>query len=425
LVSDGRYEAGGRAANAEVVVVGCGAIGLALALAFASRRRRALGIDIDADRIAALNAGRHGLVEADFDAPFQAALAEGRLRFAVGIGPADEPRAYVIAAPTPASADGFDSGPLERALASIAAVARPGELVCIRSTAPIGTTRALAARAPQLAFAACPDRSIAGRAYPEQFEVPHLVGGLDAAAGTRAEALFATLGPVARTPDPETAEAVKLFANVERDVSFALANQFALICEAAGVDFAAVRAAGAEGFARFRLARAGPVGGPCLTKDTHVLAASAALSGQSLGLLEAARRLNDSLVARLAAEILAGSDGPVAILGLAFKGAPETADVRGGFGGALAAALAAARPGRAVRTWDPVLAPGRQARAAALKDAAVVVLANDHPALARLDDLPGLVAPGAEIHDMTGVTAEQATPAGLTLRRFGGGSQRR
>ncbi len=81
-------------------------------------------------------------------------------------------------------------------MATIAAVARPADLVCIRSTLPIGATRALAASFPSagLAFAACPDRSVAGNAYAEQFTVPHIVGGLDEAAGAQAEALFSSLG---------------------------------------------------------------------------------------------------------------------------------------------------------------------------------------------------------------------------------------
>jgi nucleotide sugar dehydrogenase len=330
----------------------------------------------------------------------------------------------VIATPTPVLADGaFDRAPIEQALADVAAVARPGDLVCIRSTLPIGATRELAAAfaAPGVAFAACPDRSVAGNAYAEQFSVPHIVGGLDDEAGARAEALFARLGAVVRTPDPETAEAIKLFANVQRDVTFALANQFALICEATGVDFAAARLAGASGFPRFSLARPGPVGGPCLTKDVALLLASSGVDGVDTALLSAARALNESLAERVAAavaaELVGRAGAAVAILGLAFKASPPTADRRGGFGDALAGRLRARHPGLDLRLWDPVCEPGAP-RHAAVEGAAVVVLANEHPDLAA--GLGPELAPDAVVFDLTGVSAPGA---GFAVRRFGDGTR--
>ena len=407
----------------DVVVIGCGAIGLPLAAALASRGAQVLGIDSDAAKAAELAAGRTELVDAGLADALHEGLSNGRLAFAEALGPADRARAYVIATPTPALADGgFDKTPLKQALAGIAAVARPGDLVCIRSTVPIGVTRGLAKAfaAAGLAFAACPDRSVSGNAYAEQFSVPHIVGGLDEAAGAWAEALFAPLGAVVRTPDPETAEAIKLFANVQRDVTFALANQFALICEASGVDFAAVRQAGAAGFPRFSLARPGPVGGPCLTKDLALLLASGGVDRIDTALLSAARALNESLADRVAGDIeaeLVGRPGAaVAILGLAFKGSPPTADRRGAFAGILTERPRRRLPGLEARHWDPVGDPPASRRAA-LDGAAIVVLANDHPGLA--DGLESDLAPGAVVFDLTGLVEADAR---FDLRRLGDGA---
>ncbi len=405
----------------DVVVVGCGGIGLAVAVAFASRGVRVLGVDIDAALVERLGRGALSLLEEGLDEALAKALANGTIRFAATIDPARGPRAFILAVPTPADDRGFDPRPLGETLNAVKAVAAAGDLVCIRSTAPIGAARALAAMAPQLRFAACPDRSIAGRALPEQFSVPHLVGGLDEASASAAEALFGVLGQTVRLPDPESAEAAKLFANIERDVTFALANQFARVCEAAGVDMASIRAAGAHDFPRFRLARPGPVGGPCLSKDLHVLAASPALAGEPLTLLRAARDLNAGLAEALAGRIaadLAAAPGPVAILGLAFKGAPPTRDVRQGFGGRVMEALASICPGAELRSWDPVLgdAAGRRL---ALDGACVVVLANDHPDLAKTDDWSERLWPGAVVYDTAGLLS--AVPPGLVLRRFGDG----
>jgi UDP-N-acetyl-D-mannosaminuronic acid dehydrogenase len=404
-----------------VVVVGCGAIGLPVAVAFAARGARVMGIDTDPAKIAALSAGRTDLVDPGLADGLASGLAGGRLSFAEALSGEPEARAYVVAAPTPASADGgFDSAAFDTALGEIATVARAGDLVCIRSTVPIGTTRARAAtfQAADIAFAACPDRSLAGAAFAEQFSVPHLVGGLGADAGQRAGALFAKLGPVSRTPDPETAEAAKLFANVARDASFALANQLAMIAEAAGLDYEGVRRAAADGFPRLSLARAGPVGGPCLSKDLTLLLASRGVGPGDGRLLREARALNVRLAAHVADAVvaaLAARESPVAILGLAFKGRPPTRDRRGAFAGELAEALRERRASISLRAWDPVDDPAGSRRAA-VAGASVVVLANDHPGLA--EGLSGELAADAIVFDVAGATPPDAD---FAVRRFGDG----
>jgi len=410
----------------EVVVLGCGAVGLPLAVALASRGARVLGVDTDAGLVAALRCGRAQLVEDGLQAAVGDGLATGALAFATELRPTERPRAFVICVPTPASRERFDAGPLDGAAEAVVGAAHPGDLVCIRSTVPIGATRRLAERHADrgLAWASCPDRSLAGATLAEQFSTPHLVGGATPGAATRAAALFERLGRVIAVRDPETAEAIKLFANVSRDVSFALANTFAHICEASGVSYAEVRAAGADGYPRFNLAAAGPVGGPCLTKDVHVLAASAPLAGVDLSLLTAARAANERLVDAVAAELLAGQSdapGPIAILGLGFKGAPATRDQRFAFGPQLVRALAAARPGLEIRTWDPVTQPAASSRDAAIAGAAAIVLANNHPDLVGAARASRALAAEALIVDMCGVLPAAASSG--RVRRFGEGAQ--
>jgi nucleotide sugar dehydrogenase len=413
----------------EIVVIGCGAVGLPLAVAFARVGRRVTGIDIDPARVAALEAGRTGLMDEGLEAAFQETAAIGRLSFSGSLTPADAARAYVIAVPTPAEGDhGWRRESLDAAMAAIRAVAREGELVCIRSTVPIGVTRAYA-HDEALFLAYCPDRTVAGRGFMGQFDTPHLVGALTPEAGVMARQLFAQLGPVTGVGDPETAEAVKLLTNVKRDLDFAFANQVALICEAAGIDASMVREAGAGGYPRFFMARPGPAGGPCLTKDVRLLTSSLGLKGVDLSLLLAARRLNEGLAEDIAGRIdgVLSVRGPgraaVAVLGLAFKGAPPTLDRRGAFAADLSQALLRRRPDLDLRTWDPASDPGPAARDDAVRGAAVVVLANDHPDLAAVGDLAPLMAPDGEIFDMCGL-APSLTGA-LTVHRFGAGGSAR
>jgi len=124
-----------------VVVIGCGAIGLPLATALARAGLSVLGVDTDAARLAELQAGRTDLVEPGLAEALREGLGQGRLAFAENLGAVERERAYIVAVPTPILIDGaFDKAPLEAAMAAIAAAARPGDLVCIRSTVPIGAT---------------------------------------------------------------------------------------------------------------------------------------------------------------------------------------------------------------------------------------------------------------------------------------------
>ena len=404
------------------MVVGCGAVGLPLALALADRGRSVVGVDADPARASDLMSGRLPPDPERLDERLR--QTAGRLRFAEAVSPSAAARAFVVAVSTPADATGrFGDSNLRSAVQSVVAAASDGDLVIIRSTVPIGTTRALATGhdpSSRLLWAACPDRSFAGRAFADQFGAPHIVGGLTPAAAAAASEVFEDLCGVVQVGSPEVAEAAKLFLNVERDMRFAVANQFALICEQAGVDYSEARRAVAHG-SSFALARPGPVGGPCLEKDAYLLLDSARLSGTG-ELLALGRALNAGLARRLAEQILAETQTPrrVAILGLAFKGSPPVTNRVGGFGAALGQALKALDPAIAIASWDPV-SDSPSAKQPALDGAAVVVLANEHPDLGDLTDI-GRWCPAALVHDMCGVTLGRDIPAGLRVRVFGDGA---
>ena len=405
----------------EIAVVGCGAIGLPFAAALASRSLRVTGFDVDSARIAQLKRGVGELVDDGLDLALRNALDARTLRFVDRLDRMDRGRTFVIAVPTPIdSSERFDSRPLDAAIAAIENVARDDDLVVLRSTTPIGTLRRYAARLGRLAFAACPDRTVAGRAFVEQFSIPHLVGGLDAAATARAAGLLTKLGRVICVATPEVAEAAKLFANVWRDAHFALANQLALFCEQAGLDYDEVRAAAAESFPRFDAPRAGPVAGPCLAKDVFLLAGSG-----EVPLLVEARRLNVQLVDKIADRLLRelaplGGPARVAVLGLAYKGVPSTRDQRSSAAIKLIERLKALRSDLEVVGWDPVCDAAAGA-ATALTGAAAVVLANDHPALAETA-LYSSCAQGALLYDLCGVLRRTADlRPDIALRRFGQG----
>ena len=167
------------------------------------------------------------------------------------------------------------------------------------------------------------------------------------------------------------------------------------------------------------------MGGPCLSKDVYLLAEGVEAAGTNIAMLRAARRLNASLADQLAARIIGdlGQIGAeratVAVLGLAFKGAPPVRDRSHAFGPRLLQVLAERAPVIDLRCWDPASEPDPAARTAAVAGARIVVLANEHAALADPGVLAG-AAPGAVVYDMCGVLGAQAG-TDIVLRRFGQG----
>ncbi|RJP19203.1 MAG: hypothetical protein C4529_11510 [Deltaproteobacteria bacterium] len=135
----------------------------------------------------------------------------------------------------------------------------------------------------------------------------------------------------------EAAELCKLIDNSFRDVRFAFANQIAEIGESIGLDIYRVIEAVNLNYSRNDIPKPSPgVGGPCLIKDPYILRKLFRESGLDAPLLTAARHINEAGPRRIvrSAEALLKSVGKelkdcrAFVVGFAFKGEPETSDLR-------------------------------------------------------------------------------------------------
>ena len=135
----------------------------------------------------------------------------------------------------------------------------------------------------------------------------------------------------------EAAEMCKLMDNVYRDVKFAFSNQLADVCERLGLNIHEIIDAVNRHYGRNDIPKPSPgVGGPCLTKDPYILKRIFEENGMDAPLVLAARRINEggarNLVHKAEAKLqkmgksLKGAR--VLVVGLAFKGEPETSDLR-------------------------------------------------------------------------------------------------
>ena len=426
-------------AQPAICVLGLGTVGLPLAVAFAIGGLDVIGMDRDAQLVDDLVNGRIEHCDPHLASAISAA---GRLCFTATLPPSGKAQIHVLAVGTPVDAQhGFDSDQLDAAISALITRLRPGDLVILRSTVPIGTTRAMsdrvAATVRGVDFACCPDRSITGDTFREIHRLPQIVGGATRGAHTRAAALFARLGvEIVAVDDVETAEAVKLIGNVQRDVLFALSNEIAIVCDGSGLDAHHVIESSRRGYPRHVLPPPGPVGGPCLSKDAFLYAEGLKPRGIRPTLALEAREVNASVATHSAAFIsrhAAALKAPVvAVLGIAFKGRPETAIVEASLAGKLRAELGVLLPHAIFRGWDPVARSGAVAALgfspcdtamAAAAGANVVVLANDHPAVSALPlaVLAGTLGCPALIYDLwgSGRGAGWTPPDGVLFHAFG------
>ena len=311
------------------MVGGCGRVGLPLGIALAARGLSVVLYDIDAAAVGRVNAGEMPFAEEGAAPMLAEALATGRLRATTDAAAAGLAEALVVVVGTPVDEHlNPDLGAVPRAIERCAGHLRDGQLVVLRSTVYPGVTalteKLLAAKGLAVDVAFCPERIAEGRAMTELFTLPQIVAARTPRALDRAERLFRHLTDSVVRLEPEEAELAKLFTNTWRYLKFAAANQFWMMANDFGLDFARIRHAVAHDYPRAAdLPMPGFAAGPCLLKDTMQLAA---FNRNNFVLGHSAMLINEGLPLYLVSKLEDRFDLAelsVGILGMAFKGGSD------------------------------------------------------------------------------------------------------
>jgi nucleotide sugar dehydrogenase len=436
----------------KVCVIGLGYVGLTLATVLADVGFDVHGIERQPGLVAQLRRGEPHFYEAGLEKALRRVQSLGRFHVSERIGPDSTATAFIITVGTPLGSDGHARlDMLEQVTRDIAAVLRTGDLVVARSTVVLGTTRRvikpiLDAAGVDYSLAFCPERTVEGMALTELRWLPQVIGAEDAQARMRASSLFNMITPtIIRLPTLEAAEMIKLVDNTYRDVTFAFANEVARLCDAVGVDVNDVITAGKFGYPRTSLPAPGPVGGPCLEKDPHILAESVRGFGVVPSIAMAARAFNEvqpaDVIRRLRRRTDADPAWPrrpvVAVMGFAFKGRPVNSDTRGSMVKPLLAAIRAEYPAATLRGYDPLVQADIVAdfgvEPAASADAAIcganlAVIANNSPCFENFgwEERCRDMARPAVVYDLWNQAraAEMQLPDGVTYIGLGDGCLR-
>ncbi|WP_034215440.1 nucleotide sugar dehydrogenase [Actinoplanes subtropicus] len=379
-------------------VVGLGYVGLTLTAALADKGFVVHGADVSPRVIDSLSQGRSHIFEPGVAEIFAARIGRG-IHVAAEL-PRDTVDVAVISVSTPVdeSTRRPNLANLAAAARSVAATCRPGTLVVVRSTVPIGTSRRVvlpelrAAWGDDVRLVMAPERTIQGQALRELVELPQVVGGLDEASRRAGAEFFRGLvNTVVEVSELETAEMVKLSNNCHTDLIYSFGNEIALIAEQHGLDPLEVIRAANLGYPRPDLSKPGYVGGGCLSKDPYIMLDSS--GGYRPFLVGKARELNEFLpvhvaetVVRQLQELRGATRGArLAVLGWAYKGWPPTDDMRGTPIAAMMPIFSAA--GITVTGHDPMVHDDviRQyggepiSLDKAFTDSDAILVINDHP----------------------------------------------
>jgi UDP-N-acetyl-D-mannosaminuronic acid dehydrogenase len=372
-----------------VVLGGGGHVGLPLSLAFADSGWRVGIYDIDAAKLQRIAAGSMPFREEGADLLLRSVLATGRLVFGTDPSMLGRTDRVLVVVGTPV--DEF-LGPsmtiFERTVDEIAPHLRPGALVVLRSTVYPGTTeyvvRQLAERGCRVDVAFCPERIAEGHALEELHTLPQIIGADEEKAAERATEMFRQLGPKTIRTTSREAELAKLFTNTWRYMKFAVANQFLMIADQAGVDYTNILRAIREDYPRARdLPGPGFAAGPCLFKDTMQLSA---FTTDHFPMGQAAMQVNEGLPAYIVSALqrrygsLQGKT--IGILGMAFKA--ESDDTRASLSYKLRKLLG--WTGATVLCTDPYVVDDRLVPLErVLAESEVLVLGAPHKAYAALN----------------------------------------
>ncbi|AZH24763.1 nucleotide sugar dehydrogenase [Haloplanus aerogenes] len=329
-----------------VAVYGLGKMGLPLAAVFAEICGNVIGVDIDPDVVSSLQNGDCHIKQEPGLGSLVADLVNND-----SLQATTEPREaardasiHVVIVPTPITEQKEpDLAILDTVIADIATGLTEGDIVLVECTVPPKTTETRVferllgesdLNRGEFGVAFCPERTSSGRALEDiRGAYPKVVGGIDDESTRAASVIYDTINSegVLTVSDATTAEAVKLFEGLYRDVNIALANELGQFTDELGIDVReAIDIANTQPFCHIH--NPGPgVGGHCIPYYPYFLIKPFETPAP---LLSAAREVNDSMPSFTVAKVREGlesqgiaiEDAKIVILGLTYR--PGVKEIR-------------------------------------------------------------------------------------------------
>ncbi len=300
-----------KVADLKLAIIGLGYVGLPLAIEF-GKHRSVVGFDINQARVNELKSGRDHTLEASAEELKSAAY----LSFTTRLDDLHDCNCFIVTVPTPIDEHKQpDLTPLIKASETISKVLKQGDIVIYESTVYPGATEEdcvpvleqySGLKFNQDFFAGySPERINPGDKEHRVTTIKKVTSGSTPAIADLVDELYRQIitAGTHKAASIRVAEAAKVIENTQRDINIALINELALIFNKMGIDTEAVlQAAGSKwNFLNFR---PGLVGGHCIGVDPYYLTHKAQAVGYHPEIILAGRRLNDSMGAYVANQLI-------------------------------------------------------------------------------------------------------------------------
>jgi UDP-N-acetyl-D-glucosamine/UDP-N-acetyl-D-galactosamine dehydrogenase len=328
-----------------IAVIGLGYVGLPMAVEFA-KKFPVTGFDINASRISELNGGHDSTLEVEDD-NLKSVLKSKieNQQSETGLLITDDPdllkscNVFIVTVPTPVDKNNRpDLTPLIKASEAIGRVILPGAIVIYESTVYPGCTEEdcipTVEKSSGMKFNTdfyagySPERINPGDKEHTFTTIRKVTSGSTPEVAAFVDGLYNAVVKAGTfmASSIKVAEMAKVIENSQRDINIAFVNEIARICSHFKIDTHDVLEAASTkwNFLRFK---PGLVGGHCIGVDPYYLAQKAQESGYHPEIILAGRRMNDTMGAWIAGQIvklmirqeIPVNGSRVLVLGITFK----------------------------------------------------------------------------------------------------------
>jgi UDP-N-acetyl-D-galactosamine dehydrogenase len=320
--------------DVKLAIIGLGYVGLPLAVEF-SKIHSVVGFDINPERIDQLKAGQDFTLETEPEE----LLAAKHLSFSINPDDLKACNCFIVTVPTPIDKHKRpDLGPLIKASKTVGNLLKVGDIVIYESTVYPGCTEddcvPVLEKFSGLTFnqdffcGYSPERINPGDKEHRLTTIKKVTSGSTPEVANLVDLLYKQIivAGTHKASSIKVAEAAKVIENTQRDLNIALINELAVIFNRMSIDTEAVlEAAGSKW--NFLPFRPGLVGGHCIGVDPYYLTHKAESIGYHPQIILAGRRLNDSMGAYAAGQLVKAMTkrrlqvdcARILVMGLAFK----------------------------------------------------------------------------------------------------------
>jgi len=322
--------------STKIGVVGLGYVGLTFAISLAKRGFKVNGYENNLNTFKLLSSGKAQFYEENIDKDLKKILKNKKLKIFKNLDNIKDCNLVFITVGTPIGENKkVNLDQLFKLVKLLKNKLSNNTIVALRSTVKLGTTdkiEKILNDKNKIYLAMCPERTAEGSALKEIHFLPQIIGTKNSFTKNKLKKLFLKITKTTIIFNSfEEAEILKLIDNSYRDTIFGFANELASISEHYKINILNVINKIGIGYPRSKVAFPGTVGGPCLTKDSHLLIESVKKK-VNLNIVKSARKINEETPLKIIKLINKKIKTPIKRIlfcGLAFKGLPETSDTRG------------------------------------------------------------------------------------------------